>query len=40
MGGTVEETATYNGDVDQDEYSDSEEEGKFLKAGNFVIKPI
>ncbi|XP_042878759.1 emerin homolog 1-like isoform X2 [Penaeus japonicus] len=26
MGGTVEETATYNGDVDQDEYSDSEEE--------------
>lgn len=26
MGGTVEETATYNGDVDQEEYSDSEEE--------------
>ncbi|XP_047468829.1 emerin homolog 1-like [Penaeus chinensis] len=26
MGGTVEETVTYNGDVDQEEYSDSEEE--------------
>ncbi|XP_037783444.1 emerin homolog 1-like isoform X1 [Penaeus monodon] len=26
MGGTVEETATYNGDVDQEDYSDSEEE--------------
>ncbi|XP_063609282.1 emerin homolog 1-like isoform X2 [Penaeus indicus] len=26
MGGSVEETATYNGDVDQEEYSDSEEE--------------
>lgn len=30
MGGTVEETATYNGDVDQEEYSDSEEEGMLL----------
>lgn len=31
MGGTVEETATYNGDVDQEDYSDSEEEGMLLE---------